>query len=439
MRTRYVSTSLVAPLLLALACPACGLDPGEVEQDILIPTDGGTTHYGPINPLPRNLALTRNYGGEQLELGVDCAGNADHQIVVRQANGGGWTRLADTCLFGLLHAKIIDSTIEPVTPYCYHVEAENADHKAVTPDVCVVSDRYRVPPAMPTVTLTVAQTAITVAIVDNADNELGYRVYRKLSSGTDWGTPIKTFGASTGTGTHLSFVDYGDRDTSYDYRVEVYHQWMAASVLKTALTVPRAPRNLTADVRPNEVILYWDDPNRYEDGYKIVYTTPGYATGTRKVGRDATSVTLYLGGGLPYHITVTAFDASGSSDEAAIDVTAESPPPPPPSAAELQPHQVDLSPIYPHPSDTMIFSWQECNYGGTAAGSYKTVVTRNGSIVVSASYSLAANTCVWRSTPSLSALPVGEVTFEVTMDVDNQISEGDEADNVNTSNFAVVN
>jgi hypothetical protein len=444
MRTQHLSTSLAAPFLIALACGACAPLPGdpgggggEVEQDILTP-DGGTTHYGPINPLPRNLGVVSNYGGEKIELSVDCAGNADHQIVVRQTNGGGWTRLADTCPFGVLHAPIIDSTIQPVTPYCYHVEAENADHKAVTSDVCLVSDRYRVPPALPTVTLTASGTSMALVIVDNADNELGYRIYRKKSSGTDWGTAIKTFGASAGTGARLTFTDYGlDRDSSYDYKVEVYHQWMAASVLKTGLTIPNAPRNLRfSDVQAQQVTVDWDDTNANEAGYKIVYSAPGYATESRKVGRDVTTLTLYLTSGQTYHISVTAYDATGYSDPDEGDVTTPSQAPPP-ATAELQPHQVDLDPIFPHAGDTMVFKWQECNYGGAAAGSYRTVVKRNGTVVVNMTFSLAANTCLWRQTATLSGLPAGDLKFEVDMDVDQQISEGNESDNVNTSDFSV--
>jgi hypothetical protein len=426
-----------------LTAASCAVPAGDDDVDLaetaqaIEDPDNPAPKTGPINPKPSNLYIDTNSGGRYITVRWNCGGNVETHRSYYQRNGGAWIAGDVSC--NVSHVYGIDSIdVTPATPYCFKVAASNSTHSEWSNVVCATSDIYREPPAAPTMTVTAKPQRIEIRAVDRADIESGFRLYRKLATGSSWGSPIYTRGPASGVGDAISYDDASvASNTRYQYKLVAWHAWDTSEVIKTVdswSTLPTAPSNVRfPTVAPTSLVVAWNDNSSNEDCFRVVYSAPGYGTSTKTLGANTTSTTISVGSGTTWTVHVIAYNEAGEASSPTVTVRT---PETVPVGPDLVPVTVALQPAFPAPNQGMTFSWQECNTGATASSSARTVVRLDGAIVYDQSHTLAAKTCVTRSVQR-SGLAEGSHRFEVWLDVDNAVFEAFEGNNYNSYGFDI--
>jgi hypothetical protein len=152
--------------------------------------------------------------------------------------------------------------------------------------------------ATPTTPSELAATVASASRVDlrwrdNSGNESGFRIERRIGTGT-W-SQIATVGASV-----TAFASTGLRSsTNYEYRVHAYNRAGTSAYSNTVATrtaKPTAPSNLTASAASTSRInLSWRDTGNNESGFRI----------ERRIGTGAWSQIATVGP------NVTSFASTG--------------------------------------------------------------------------------------------------------------------------------
>ncbi|MGH7597289.1 MAG: fibronectin type III domain-containing protein, partial [bacterium] len=204
------------------------------------------------------------------------------------------------------------------TPYYFRVRAfQGTSHS----DYSNVSEAttFPDPPAAPnSLTATAASnTQINLTWADNASNEEGFKIERKLTAGVTF-NQIATVGAGV-----TNYSDTGlSSTTSYTYRVRAHndggHSAYSSQVSVTTLPdPPPAPSGLTATTVSNSRIdLAWTDNATTETGFKIERKIGAGGTYTQidTVGANVTSyASTGLTGSTAYYYRVRAYNVSGNS------------------------------------------------------------------------------------------------------------------------------
>ena len=226
-----------------------------------------------------------------------------------------------------------DSTLSANTEYFYRVRAYNASgFSGYTNEASAATSPN--PLAAPgNLAATVnSQTQIAVAWTDNANNESGFRLERKLSAAVSY-TVVATVGANV-----TSQVDSNlAAETKYFYRVRAYNAngnsaYGTAASATTLPFPPAPPGNLIATVISNtQIDLAWADHSGNETGFKIERKT-GNAGTYMQVATVAANVTNFSSPGLnpntKYYYRVRASNAGGNSpySSAAEAITLRNPP-----------------------------------------------------------------------------------------------------------------
>ena len=211
-----------------------------------------------------------------------------------------------------------DSTLSANTEYYYRVRAYNASgFSGYTNDANATT--LPNPLAAPSnLAATVnSQTKITLTWTDNANNETGFRLERKLSAEVSYSV-IATLSANV-----TSRVDSGlAAETKYFYRLRAYNAngnsaYGTAAGATTLPFPPAAPGNLIATVISNQQIdLAWTNLSGNETGFKIERKTGN--TGTyAQIATVSANVTSFSSAGLTantkYYFRVRANNAGGNS------------------------------------------------------------------------------------------------------------------------------
>lgn len=426
---------LIGCLVALAACAMSELDMEEVDQSIEDPNDPSEKR-GPITPLPRNLFVETNYGGRTMTIRWTCGGNAMYHVSRISMSGGTWQNGDLSCAISQVFGVDVIQ-VQPDTPYCFNVRAWNLDHQATTSTVCERSDRYREAPATPTIRGTVTSTKIDVIGTDRSDIESGYRLYRKRVGASSYDL-IYSRGRVSGVGSSFTYSDTTvERDTSYYYKLEAWHPWDTSSatmLVESWATPPDAPSNVRFPVvEPTAVTVAWNDNSSNEDGFRIEYSAPSYGSHTTTVGRNTTSKRIPVGSDTTWTFRVVATNEAGTAASPSVTVTT---PEPSSTPVDLVPLEVSLNPAFPDPSEDFTFGWRECNLGGVASASYRTVVRLDGAIVHDARYSAGAGVCTWRNIQH-AGVGSGDHDFEVVLDANAEIAEASEGNNTNHYAFNV--
>ena len=166
-------------------------------------------------------------------------------------------------------------------------------------------------------------TALSTSLIkltwtDNAGDETGFKIRRKMGSNGVW-TVIETLGPNA-----TSFENTGLlAGTTYYYVVSAFNEsgTLGNSNEATATTqsgLPAAPSNLTASALSTTLIkLTWTDNSANENGFSIRRKTgiDGKWSVIETIGPNSTSyLSTMLSPGVTYYYSVSAFNIAGESE-----------------------------------------------------------------------------------------------------------------------------
>ncbi len=281
-------------------------------------TDSATTLGPPPPAPPTGLDADVDDGRVQLAWIPNTETNPSvlYYIIYKSTTQGGPYRRAAVA-FGSNH--IIDKSVVNNTTYYYRISAVNSlgSESAKSAEV---SGRPHVllPPAAPTNLSADAHASInqiTLAWIDHADNELGFRIERKTTGSFVQIAQIDTPDLDTWADTGLDWA------TTYTYRIQAYNEdgqsdWSNQNSDTTpVIPVPEEPSNLDAVVYANNrIVLFWQDNAQVETGFRIERKTTGAFTQIATVGEN---INTYNDTGLSQSTTYTyrvrAYNTSGNS------------------------------------------------------------------------------------------------------------------------------
>ncbi len=219
----------------------------------------------------------------------------------------------------ITQSEYMDDTVINGQIYYYKVKALDTSLNRSAPS-SEVSATPEGPPEVPT-NLTVSAVGsgrMDLQWTDQADDENGFKVERKISGGSY--EHIATLGVAVDTNSVVSYSDMGlDSSTTYTYRVYAYNS-NGDSVMSNEAwdtTAPAVPTNLTAvAVSTSQIDLHWVDNSVNEDGFKIERKSDGGSwEQITSVGVDVKS---YNDPGLDssksYSYRVCSYNTEGDSD-----------------------------------------------------------------------------------------------------------------------------
>jgi len=213
-----------------------------------------------------------------------------------------------------------DTGLSASTPYFYRVRASNTGGQSPYSNDANATTNPGPPDAPSGLTATpVNQTRIVLVWTDNADNEAGFKIERKIpQGGTGAFAQVGTANANA-----TSFADTGlVANTEYFYRVRSHNvtahsAYTNEANTKTLPVPPAAPTGLTASPLINlQIALSWQDKSTNEDSFRIERKL-GAAGAFVQVAAVAKNVTGYTDGGLnpvtQYFYRVRAANLGGHS------------------------------------------------------------------------------------------------------------------------------
>ncbi|MGH7599992.1 MAG: fibronectin type III domain-containing protein, partial [bacterium] len=242
----------------------------------------------------------------------------------------------------------------------------------------------------------VSNAQINLTWTDNAANEVGFKIERKLSSAATY-TQIAVVGANV-----TAYLSMGlSPNTAYLYRVRAYNADGPSlfSNIADATTLPSSPAApgalIATTISKNQIDLAWSDNSNNEDGFKIERKLNAAVTYTEiaTVGANATSYSsMGLNGNTAYSYRIRAYNTGGSSGYSNI-ANATTLPNPPNAPSGLSATAV---------SNTKInLAWQD-NTGNElgfiierktgAGGTYVVIDTVGANVTIYSSLGLAAST-----------------------------------------------
>jgi len=222
-----------------------------------------------------------------------------------------------------------DGTVELGNTYRYRVRALGNGAS----DYSAVADANTILPAAPTdlAAIAVSDTRVDVSWVDNALNELQYRLERCEGAACTGFSVLADLPANT-TMYEDATVNPG---SAYRYRVRALNGAGESDSLELTVdvetNVPSLPTNLVGDVAAGQVDLTWTDNATTELGYRIERCTGGACTDFAQIDEIATvDLASYADvsavDGTTYRYRVRAYNANGFSGASnVVTITAGAP------------------------------------------------------------------------------------------------------------------
>jgi len=275
--------------------------------------DATTLPQAPAAPANLTAAVMINL---QIKiLWKDNAFNEDIFLIERKiGTAGAYTQIATA---GPNVTSYTDAGLNPVTTYFYRVRASNLGGSSIYSNETNATTFGNPPPAPNNLTAAaVSQTQINLTWNDNAGNENGFAVERKIAGGSF--QQISTVGVNV-----KNYSDPGlAPGTEYFYRVSAYNADGFSNYANEAgsVTLPAPPvaaSNLTAAPVSNiKISLAWNDNSNSESGFKIERKTGAAGTYTQTATVNA-NVQSFVDSSLvqitTYFYRIRAFNAGGHS------------------------------------------------------------------------------------------------------------------------------
>jgi predicted phage tail protein len=283
----------------------------------------------PLPPAaPSGLAATLVAGPRVSLTWTDNATNETGFIVQRSVNGGAYAQLATVAArSGTGSASYVDGAVALNSTYRYRVIAVNTGGSSAPSNIVLIS--VRAPNAPSSLTATIQGTVDTgprmaISFRDNATNETGFRLYRRVNNGNF--VLLATLPARSGTGT----VTYTDSNIianrTYRYYVVAVNLAGASSPSATVTVqvppAPAAPSRLTAftgrtSATTASIVLRWQDNSNNEQRFVVERSTSAnFTTNVVRVNVSADTETLTqtnLPRGVRYYYRIQAQNRYGVS------------------------------------------------------------------------------------------------------------------------------
>jgi len=273
---------------------------------------------GEIGPDSGTFVVTRSGGSISRDLVVN------YVLSGTAASGADYSALTGTVTIPAGSASAVFSVV-PISDSL--IEGSETVIATITPSASYVIGTASATitiadgPAATALTATpISSSSISLAWVDGASNETGFRIERS-TNGTTF-TEVAAVGANVTT-----YLDTGlSSATTYYYRVRgasgsVYSAYSNVVSAKTLAAAPAAPSNLVAAViAKTKVKLTWRDNSTNENGFYVYISSDGInwtriATVAAKSGSGGT--VSYTTGSLSrgtWRFRVSAFNGDGESD-----------------------------------------------------------------------------------------------------------------------------
>ncbi len=263
---------------------------------------------------PSNLRATANAHDEITLRWTKSTGDVDSYRIERSREGGSFSLVT---YVGSDADRFNDTGLLENTFYTYRVYAfNNETGYSVFAENSATTLRKEIEPDRPTnlTARSISSTRINLEWRDNADNERGFSIERKVEGGTF--RVVDVVGANV--------TSYSDRglleNRKYIYRVRAYNDAGYSSYSNEAeavtASVPSAPTNLRAETISNrEIKLTWTDRSDNEEGFRIERKKVGESF--REINTVRANVTSYSDTGLEentrYVYRVRAYNIAGNS------------------------------------------------------------------------------------------------------------------------------
>lgn len=245
------------------------------------------------------------------------------QFVIERALDPAFTVGLTTLTVGQNQQALIDNSLSHDTTYYYRVKGDYpAGQVSDFSDVVTITTLNLVAPPTPVSATGTSNTSISLAWVDNSNNEDGFKIERSTSS-TGPFTEIADLPSDS-----ASYNDVGlTYNTTYHYRIIGYNADDTSSPATLSATTTNdllSPSGLTASPTSNSTIdLNWQDNTVNEDGFKIARSTDG--VNYTDIDTVASNVTTYTDSGLTfnttYHYEVRGYNTSGDSNTVSASAT----------------------------------------------------------------------------------------------------------------------
>lgn len=263
---------------------------------------------------PTNLTISQVTVNQMTLTWKDNSGNETGFKIERKTGNGTYTEIATVAANAV---TFTNTSLNSSTTYSYRVRAYNAAGNSDYSNEAAAATLSALP-AKPTnlSVSTMNNGQVTLTWKDNATNETGFKIERKIGNGSF--SEIATVAANVVTFTNTGLSN----NTAYTYRVRAYNaagnsDYSNEATVTPLAVAPSKPTNLEASqVGDNQVKLVWKDNATNETGYKIERKTG--SGNYSEIATVSANVTNYTNTGLSNNTTYTyrvrAYNAVGNSD-----------------------------------------------------------------------------------------------------------------------------
>jgi uncharacterized protein len=224
-----------------------------------------TTLGEPIPSIPSSLVASASFMNQVDLSWVDTSDNEEWFVLQRKVGNGGFV---DLVTLAQNSSSYLDKGLSPSTNYTYRVSSANASGGSTPSKEAAVTTPSVPVPAAPSELQSIgfALSSLTLSWLDNANDETGYRIERKV--GTGQFAQIGELPAGS-----TSFIDTDVKELkTYYYLVYAYNN-NGVSAFSNLLEVKFpffTPSNLSATpVSSDQVNLAWSDNSGVETSYRV--------------------------------------------------------------------------------------------------------------------------------------------------------------------------